>query len=181
MMDQQQQLIDWISHDKNFTEIFNILDRYHLTEATLCAGSIRELVWNKLENKPSSILRNNLDIYYNDPGESYEHYLTIQSTLNQRHSKYLWDLRNIRLKKRHSDKSPDGSAIDAAIANFPEKCSAVGVSRELGGSYSIIAPYGLDDLFTETIVPTGAIDELAFKRRIERKKWLTNFQNSKLG
>lgn len=82
-MDQQQQLIDWISHDKNFTEIFNILDRYHLTEATLCAGSIRELVWNKLENKPSSILRNNLDIYYNDPGESYEHYLTIQSTLNQ--------------------------------------------------------------------------------------------------
>lgn len=89
-MDQQQQLIDWISHDKNFTEIFNILDRYHLTEATLCAGSIRELVWNKLENKPSSILRNNLDIYYNDPGESYEHYLTIQSTLNQRHSKYLW-------------------------------------------------------------------------------------------
>ena len=97
-MDQQQQLIDWISHDKNFTEIFNILDRYHLTEATLCAGSIRELVWNKLENKPSSILRNNLDIYYNDPGESYEHYLTIQSTLNQRHSKYLWDLRNIRLK-----------------------------------------------------------------------------------
>ena len=79
MMDQQQQLIDWISHDKNFTEIFNILDRYHLTEATLCAGSIRELVWNKLENKPSSILRNNLDIYYNDPGESYEHYLTIKS------------------------------------------------------------------------------------------------------
>ena len=85
------------------------------------------------------------------------------------------------LKKRHSDKSPDGSTIEAAIANFPEKCSAVGVSRELGGSYSIIAPYGLDDLFTETIVPTGAIDELAFKRRIERKKWLTNFQNSKLG
>lgn len=168
-MDQQQQLIDWISHDKNFTEIFNILDRYHLTEATLCAGSIRELVWNKLENKPSSILRNNLDIYYNDPGESYEHYLTIQSTLNQRHSKYLWDLRNIRLKKRHSDKSPDGSTIEATIANFPEKCSAVGVSRELGGSYSIIAPYGLDDLFTETITTTGAIDELAFKRRIERK------------
>lgn len=181
MMDQQQQLIDWISHDKNFTEIFNILDRYHLTEATLCAGSIRELVWNKLENKPSSILRNNLDIYYNDPGESYEHYLTIQSTLNQRHSKYLWDLRNIRLKKRHSDKSPDGSTIEAAIANFPEKCSAVGISRESGGSYSIIAPYGLDDLFTETITTTGAIDELAFKRRIERKKWLTNFQNSKLG
>ena len=34
MMDQQQQLIDWISHDKNFTEIFNILDRYHLTSTT---------------------------------------------------------------------------------------------------------------------------------------------------
>ena len=104
MMDQQQQLIDWISHDKNFTEIFNILDRYHLTEATLCAGSIRELVWNKLENKPSSILRNNLDIYYNDPGESYEHYLTIQSTLNQRHSKYLWDLRRFtRIRRKLLD------------------------------------------------------------------------------
>lgn len=180
-MDQQEQLIEWISKDECFTEIFNILERYHLPDATLCAGAVRDLVWNRIEGRPSSIMRNNLDVYYNDPGESYEHYLTVQSTLNQRHSKYLWDLRNICLKKRHSDKSPDGSTIEAVIAGFPEKCSAVGITRDSAGKYTVIAPYGLEDLFSETVSPTGAIDELAFRRRVERKKWLTDFTKTKLG
>ncbi|SEM53201.1 hypothetical protein SAMN05216431_10411 [Ligilactobacillus sp. WC1T17] len=176
----EEQLIEWINQDPHFSEIFNILARYHLPEVTLCAGTIRELVWNHLENKPSSIMRNNLDIYYNDPGQSYEEYLTIQSSLNQRHSKYLWDLRNITLKKRHSDKSPDGATMNEVIANFPEKCSAIGVAREIDGSLNIIAPYGLDELFSETITSTGALNDLDFKRRIERKKWLHDFEKATL-
>lgn len=72
-----EQLLTLIQKRPEFREVFTILDKMHLGDAFLCAGSIRDLVWSEREEKPFNLMLRNLDIYYRDPNESYEQYLTL--------------------------------------------------------------------------------------------------------
>ena len=179
-----EQLLTLIQKRPEFREVFTLLDKMHLGDAFLCAGSIRDLVWSDLEEKPFNLMLGNLDIYYRDPNESYEQYLTRKTELNQRHSKYLWELTNISLNNPHRPDFQGKDTIADVIATFPETCSAVGICHSPATDFEFIAPYGLTDLFSEKIVPTPAYLEKntleAFQKRVERKKWLQNFENTTL-
>lgn len=174
------QLITLIQNKHEFTEVFSILAKTHLKNAYLCAGALRDYVWCTQEKLDFHLITRNLDIYYCDPNESYEEYLTRKTELNQRHSKYLWELTNISLKNQ---KFPATTELDTVLKNFPETCSAVGVTYTENG-FEVIAPYGLEDLFSETIRPTATYlkkNSLAtFKQRVTRKKWLTHYSNTTL-
>ncbi|MCR1901324.1 nucleotidyltransferase family protein [Ligilactobacillus apodemi] len=177
----EQKLTSLIENDREFHEIFNILREMKLTNAFICAGAIRDLVWNTNEAKPHSLVLGNIDIYYNDPNETYEQYLTKKAELNHRYSKYLWELTNTALK---NSRTPTSNNMEDVIASFPETCSAVGICRSPAETIEIIAPYGLEDLFAEKICPTPKykLENSAetFEQRVTRKKWLENYANAQL-
>lgn len=174
-MKYQTELFDLIREDTEFTEVFQILNQMHLPQAYICGGAIRDFVWNKQTNQTTNLRLGNIDIFYVDPGESNEQALIRQTQINQKYSKYLWNLTNIALPQRHTSKLILGKDILTTLQMFPETCSAVGIACDQMQNLSLVAPYGLEDLFELKVRPTPAIqnakDYLNYQKRLERKKW----------
>lgn len=181
-MKYQEQLVELLRQDLEFMEVFNIINAMHLPQAYVSAGAVRDFVWNKKHQLPSSLVFGNIDVFYYDASESNEDYLTRQTQINQRYSKYLWNLVNIALPKRHANKLVVGKDIFDTVQHFPETCSSVAVSCDRMNNISVVAPYGLEDLFELRVKATdgfakGQVQHEAFQRRINRKKWARRWPN----
>ena len=173
-------LLALLEQKPEIAQICEILHRHHLPQATLCAGTIRSLVWNAQTNRQVPIMLSELDVYYRDPSQSYEDFQVTQAIFKQKESQYLWNLHNIALPPRHSSELHFHSTIEQTLADFPETCTSVGVQCLAGGDYEIIAPHGLDDLFELKVRPTanyalGTPLHARFEQRIKNKRWLTEW------
>ncbi|KRN88499.1 nucleotidyltransferase family protein [Ligilactobacillus ceti] len=175
-MQYEQELRDIIQKQPEFLEICQIVASLHLPEATICAGAVRNLVWDNQTKQPSSLIRNNIDVYYKNTSESFEKYLTRQALLQQKYPKYLWNLNNIALPKRHTNQQYFGKTITETIAHFPEQCSAIGVTPDTLGNFNLVAPYGLNDIFEMKVQPTpyfapDTAQYPTYQKRMQRKNW----------
>ena len=175
-MNYQEQLKNWLLSDEQFKEVFTIINKLHLPNAYICGGVIRDYVWNKKHDLPSSLLFGNIDVFYYDSNESNEQYLIRQTMINQNYSKYLWNLTNTALKDRRETKLKLHKNIESTLKQFPETCSSVAVNYDQAHNLTIIAPYGLEDLFELKIKPTptfrkGQINYQTYKQRVKRKEW----------
>ncbi|KRL04949.1 nucleotidyltransferase family protein [Liquorilactobacillus oeni] len=186
-MQHEKELISLVKNTPEFNEIHQILTKYHLQDALICSGALRNLVWNKLTNRSNSILSSNLDILYTNPAETYEQMLTLRAIITQSHSKYLWNLQNTALNNVKT-RQPFGKNRALALESVPETCSAVGVFLTPNNEIKVIAPFGLENLFNMEIHPTPRFVHdptllKQFKRRVISKKWgeiwpqLTFFDN----
>lgn len=173
-------LLQILAHEPDITQIFKILRQNHLREATLCAGTIRNLVWNRQTKQKIPLITNEIDVYYNDPNQTYEDFLMLQANLKQQHSLYLWNLNNIALPPRHAAHLEFHRTIEKTIADFPETCTSVGIQQISSEDYHIISPYGLTDLFEMRVQPTpnyilGKDKHARFEQRLKNKGWLKEY------
>ncbi|MCP9312692.1 nucleotidyltransferase family protein [Liquorilactobacillus satsumensis] len=173
-MQYEKELITLVKRTPEFTEIFHILDSYQLGKALICGGALRDLVWNTLSKQSTSLLRGNIDVLYGDSAETYEQLLTRRALLGQCHSKYLWNLQNVVLNNSQT-RQPFGKTPEEALTTLPETCSAVAITFE-AGTFKILAPFGLQDLFNMEVHPTPRFIKDSdllnqFKRRSALKGW----------
>lgn len=180
----EQELLDLARNNPHFMDAVNILNKYRLPEATIAAGAVRNLVWDQKSGQPSSFLRDNIDIYYRDPSESYEQSITTQAEISQNNSLYLWNLHNIALSSRHDDLIPQAKSINEAIAGFPEKCSAIGIQID-GNNLTVIAPFGLVELFELEVNPSPSFEKgmpkhEQYLQHIRFKHWQDRYPDLKI-
>lgn len=172
----KEKFLDIISHDPELNEIFKILERMHLPEATICGGTIRNLIWNKQTGHHSSLKLGDIDVYYKNSSQSYENFLMTKEILAQNHSLYLWNIKNICLPARHLSHRRFYDSIEKTIADFPETATSVGVQKSRLNGYHVIAPYGLADLFELQVSPTpnyavGQAGHQRYQQRLTNKAW----------
>lgn len=183
-MEYETELIKIAAQETEIKEIFKILWSFNLNEAFLCAGSLRNLVWDHLANRQPNFLRNNLDLIYLNQNQSYEEFLTLQELIKLHYAKYLWNLENVYLNNLSSHQ-PYGKTITAALKTIPETCNAVGLNLTRQGRFQVIAPFGLADLFNFEIHPTPIFAQdphkLAFyQQRVAWKEWTQDWKNLKV-
>ena len=66
---------------------------------------------------------------------------------------------------------PPLSSADEALARYAARVHALGVRLEDDDRLEVVAPFGLDDLFTMVIRPNAALDNhLSYARKAERAK-----------
>lgn len=181
----KEKFLDIISHDSEISEIFEILEEMHLPEATICGGTIRNLIWNKLTGRESSLKLGDIDVYYKDSSQTYEDFLTTQEILTQNHSFYLWNIKNISLPARHKSHRRFYDSIEKTIADFPETATSVGVQKKNTDEHLIIAPYDLDDLFKLRVTPTpnyavGQAGHQRYEQRLTSKAWTARWPELKV-
>ncbi len=181
----QEKLLALIRHNKELAEIFTILGPFHLPALTICAGTIRDLVWNDKLHQHQSLKLGDINVYYNDPGQTYEDFLILLEQLNQQHSRYLWNLNNIALPVRHETQRHFHDSIEKTIADFPEKCTCVGVQKDNTGRYRILAPYGLNDLFELKVQPSPNYEPhkpgfARYQNRLALKHWQDHWPELKI-
>ncbi|HVY51806.1 MAG TPA: nucleotidyltransferase family protein [Devosia sp.] len=145
-----------------------------LPQGLLVAGAIYNLVWNRLTGRPDLTGINDIDIFYFEPGDiSYEAEDAVIRRLELRfkHLPLPVQVRNqARVHLWFTAKfgvpfAPLGSAAEM-LGRYASRTHAVGVRLEADGRLAVVAPFGLDDIFSFRIVPNYA---LANRRAHEAK------------
>jgi len=138
------------------------------------AGFVRGAVWDHLHGYPPSLPAGDIDVVWFDraranPDEDRRRETELTSSAPE----VMWSVKNqARMHKRNGD-APYASTEDA-LRHWPDTATAVAVQLTHDG-LDVLAPFGLDDLFSMIVRPTPAFagDRLAIVRaRMHEKRWL---------
>lgn len=139
-----------------------------LPEGLLVAGALYNLAWNRLTGRPGLAEVADIDVFYFDPADlSYEAEDVVIRRLDARfgHLPLPVQVRNqarVHLwfeQKFGAPFTPLSSAAEM-LGRYASKAHAVG-ARMVDGELDLIAPFGLDDIFSFRLVPNYALKNRA--------------------
>ena len=136
-----------------------------LPDHLLVAGAIYNLVWNRLTGRPDLTGINDIDVFYFDASDvSYEAEDVVIQRLGRRfaHLPLPVQVRNqARVHLWFPQKfgvpfTPLTSSTEM-LSRYASKTHSVAARLEADDSLTIIAPFGLDDIFSFRITPNPAL------------------------
>jgi hypothetical protein len=131
----------------------------------LVAGAIYNLVWNRLTGRPDLNGINDIDVFYFDDSDlSYEAEDVVIKRLDRRFAHLPLPVQ-VRNQARVHLWCPQkfGVAFEPLTSSaemlrrYASKTHSVGARLEADDSLTIVAPFGLDDIFSFRIVPNRAL------------------------
>ena len=178
-----EKVLSLVKENRELMQILGIIEKLNLAQACLCAGAIRNLVWNDVCGQPQTIV-SDLDVIFYEPTISYAATLAIEAELQTNCPDYQWEVKNqVYMHHHHPGALPYRSVVDA-LAHFPENCTAIAV-RKVGAELALIAPYGVSDLFNLEVKPTPIFRAspekmLVYKKRLAAKNWSQTWPKLKI-
>ena len=136
-----------------------------LPDHLLVAGAIYNLVWNRLTGRPDLNGINDIDVFYFDGSDiSYEAEDVVIKRLDRRFASLPLPVQ-VRNQARVHLWFPQkfGVAFEPLtssgemLGRYASKTHSVGVRLEADDTLSIVAPFGLDDIFSFRIVPNPVL------------------------
>jgi hypothetical protein len=118
----------------------------------LCAGALRNAVWDHLHGYASPSELADVDVGFFDASDlSSARDAAIESALHARAPEFDWQAKNqaavhLWYESRFGFAVPPLRSTAEAVATFPETAVCVGVRLLPEDSLHVVAPYGLDDL-----------------------------------
>lgn len=164
-----------ISKNLELMELLEVIKSFDLNDSWLCAGTLRNFVWNSLSGI-NETLKSDIDLVFFDENLSYEETIKIEKELKLKYPKYDWEVKNEYYMNVHSPNSPKYISSKDAISKFPEKCTAIGARLNSDNKLELFLPYGEHDILNFIVSPTPyfANDESRYQvylDRINKKKW----------
>ena len=144
----------------------------------LGAGMVRDAVWDHLHHLPPQLPVGDVDVVWFDARQSDE---DVDNGMEQRlrvmSPRFDWSVKNqARMHGRNHDVAYH--SVEDALRYWPETATAVAVRLRGPEQIDIIAPFGLEDLFTLCLRPTPRFQyekRHIFDERIRRKRWLARY------
>lgn len=173
MIHYENQLVKLIESDAYIISILEAVEKLELKDAWVCAGLIRNKVWDTLHNLTTPL--NDIDVIYFDPtNRSREKEKQLEKELEILYPGQAWSVKNQARMHLISGFDPFTSSYDG-VAHFPETPTAVAI-RICNQRLEIMAPYGIQDLFEMKVQPTPYYQETSafhaiYLERIQKKKW----------
>lgn len=142
-------------------EVLETLRDDGLPESLLVAGALYNLVWNRLTGRPDLTGINDIDVFYFDSSDlSYAAedvvirrlarklaHLPLPVQVRNQARVHLWFPQKFGVPF-----TPLASAAEM-LGRYASRTHSVGVRLEPDDSLSMVAPFGLDDIFSFRIVP----------------------------
>jgi uncharacterized protein len=144
----------------------------------VCAGAIRDAVWDHLHRRSPPTPPRDIDLAFFDPADlSRERDRQVEDAARAHAARLPWQAANqaavhLWYPRRFGLRvEPFRSSADA-LATFPELASCVGVRLLNDDEMLVVAPYGLDDLLGCTCRhnPTRVSGDL-YEQRVAEKGW----------
>ena len=144
MANYEKQLTKMIENDSYIMSILKVIEKVNLADGWICAGIIRNKVWDSLHSTTTPI--NDIDVIYFDTSDtSWEIEKQIESELELLLPNQPWAVKNQARMHMKSGFEPFISSYDG-VAHFPV--------RRCNKEIEIMAPYGIQDLFEMRVRPT---------------------------
>lgn len=173
MVNYESRLKKIVENDVYMTSILKAIEKLNLKDAWVCAGFIRNKIWDISHNITTPL--NDIDVIYFDTIDtSLEKEKQLETELEFLLPDQPWSVKNQARMHLMSGFKPFTSSYDG-VAHFPETPTAIAV-RMYNQDIEIMAPYGLQDLFEMRVKPTPFFQEntelhSTYVERIKRKKW----------
>lgn len=141
-------------------------------QGAIGAGYIRGAVWDHLCGCGPTPA-DDVDVLYHDPSDlSWEAETALERRLRDILPDLPWSVRNqARMHVRNGD--PPYASVAHAMEHWLETPTCVALRLEADDTVTVIAPFGLDDLFALRIrpPPRGKERMEAYRERLHRKRW----------
>jgi len=179
MIHYENKLKGIVENDVYMTSILKAVEKLNLEDAWVCAGFIRNKVWDITHNITTSL--NDIDVIYFDPIDtSLEKEKQLETELGFLLPDQPWSVKNQARMHLISGFKPFTSSYDG-VAHFPETPTAIAV-RIYNRDIEIMAPYGVQDLFEMRVTPTPFFQEdnelhSICVERIKKKNWNEIWEN----
>ncbi|PNY18204.1 nucleotidyltransferase family protein [Streptococcus parauberis] len=156
-------------------DILAIIKSVGLEDSWLCAGTLRNFVWNQLSNNANE-QTTDVDLVFYDPHLSYQETLELEKEIKTKFPQYDWEVKNEVYMHVHTPNAqPYLNACDA-IAKFPEKCTAIAARLDPENCLEVFLPYGESDILEFKVSPTPFYQEdtqrhKVYNQRMLKKNW----------
>lgn len=154
-----------IRSDPVLMEVLDALRAEALPEGMLVAGAIYNLVWNRLTGRPDLAGVNDIDIFYFDDSDlSYEAEDAVIKRLDGRfaHLPLPVQVRNqarvhLWFPQKFGVPFTPLTCSSEMLGRYASRTHAVGARLEADDDLTIVAPFGLDDIFSFRITPNPVL------------------------
>lgn len=162
-------------------DMLSVVRSVQLPDWVIGAGFVRNLVWDSLSAQKRTKL-SDVDVLYFDPSDlSKVREKEIEQALLKLRPKIPWSVKN-QARMHIRNKTAAYRDTEDALRYWLETPTAVAAKLEPDVQLTILAPYGLQDLFQMIIRPTPAatykMDQ--FNARVADKDWLEKWPSLKI-
>lgn len=171
-------LIELVRSDHAMMAVLDVTHSLDLPDCWIAAGFVRNRVWDNLHGYTEATPPPDIDVVYFDPGDLDETVeKDLEAKLHQRLQGLPWSVKNqARMAGVNGD--PPYRDTAHALEYWCETPTPIGVrlKADAEGDLELIAPLGLDDLFSLIVRPTPHAAahpaKLAqYRERMARKNW----------
>lgn len=171
-----------LENNQDIMNILIIIDSLGLNDSWLCAGTIRNFIWNYLNGRERIDRLTDVDVIFFDKAVSYEETQLIEQKLKQTYPDYVWELKNQVYMHQHNPNTPPYQSATDAISKFPETCTALGIRLNHSHKIELFAPYGIEDLLSFNVYPTPYYLKDTerihyYNQRVLQKNWSKKWPN----
>lgn len=142
------------------------------------AGAVRNLVWDSLHGFSTPSALSDVDVVHFDALNLSDEYDTaIQTRLTHALPDVPWEVSNqaavhLWFEGHFGHSVPPLLSLEDAVASWPEYATSVGLTLRHDNSIEVIAPHGLEDLFSIVIRRNPArVSVATYRQRIEQKRY----------
>lgn len=173
----EKEILQRLATDPDLQLILHIVQNLHLKDAWLCAGTIRNFIWNSLSNQSSFDQETDVDVIFYDQSLTWEDSLHIEAKLKKDYPNYRWELRNQAHMHTCTPNTQPYISSQDAMSKYPETCTAIGIRLDEAGQLELFCAYGLESITSFEIRPTPhflADNErmASYRHRLAKKDWL---------
>jgi hypothetical protein len=161
-----------------FMAILRAVRAVDLPHGCVGAGVVRSLVWDVLHDRPEWTMRGDVDVAYFDGADLSEpSQAAYLARLQDLEPDVPWEVVNqagvhLWYERHFGFAVPPFANLEEAIATWPEYATCVAVRLTADDRLDIVAPWGLDDLFSMTVRHNPARASFAeYLRRVQTKQY----------
>ena len=173
-----------IKQNSELMALLKIIHSFQLNDCWLCAGTIRNYIWDYLStgNTFSNINLSDIDVIFFDKNISYEQTVEIENQIKRKYPEYNWEIKNQYYMNKHSPNTEKYVSSTDAVSKFPEKCTAIAARLNDYQELEVFIPFGTDDLTNFRVSPTPYYfsdkeRQTVYNERVKKKNWNTIWPN----
>lgn len=171
-----EQLIQIVRSSSSLMTALRAVRLLNLTSWAIGAGAIRSMVWDHLHGFAKITAVQDIDVVFFDPENlSQEREQKLQRELSKALSNVHWDVTNqaavhLWYEEKFGQPIAPLTSLQEGIATWPEFATCVGVCLHADDQIDVIAPHGLEDLFSMVVRwnPTRVSSD-AYIQRVTQK------------
>ena len=172
------QLLEIVRSNSWFMDALATVRELELSEWCIGAGAVRNLVWDTLHGKHPLSKLADVDVAYFDLTDvSPQRDQELQRRLLELRPSVPWEVTN-QAGVHQWFEAHFGHAVEPleslqeAVASWPEFATAVGISLDQDNALRVIAPHGLEDLFSIVVRRNPVrVSVETYRERVAQKRY----------